>query len=251
VHHGLPLDLHQPTFYPRGGYLAFLGRISPEKRPDRAIALARATGMPLKIAAKVDKVDETYFQEVIAPLLQTPEIEFIGEIDERAKTDFLGQAAALLFPIDWPEPFGLVLLEAMACATPVLAFHRGSVPEIVEDGVTGRIVSNLDDAVRAMSEVLSLERRIIRQRFRAAIFRGADGKGLCPTLSRYAGQALSCPSCRVELRFTTRRATDAGKRNVQELVRGLAAPHCPTDSAVFLAQDIHTNSLSRAAVDAP
>ena len=165
VHHGLPLDLHQPTFYPRGGYLAFLGRISPEKRPDRAIALARATGMPLKIAAKVDKVDETYFQEVIAPLLQTPEIEFIGEIDERAKTDFLGQAAALLFPIDWPEPFGLVLLEAMACATPVLAFHRGSVPEIVEDGVTGRIVSNLDDAVRAMSEVLSLERRIIRQRF--------------------------------------------------------------------------------------
>jgi glycosyltransferase involved in cell wall biosynthesis len=165
VHHGIPVDLHKPTYEPRGNYLAFLGRISPEKRPDRAIALARAAGMPLKIAAKIDKVDEACFQEVIAPLLQPPGIEFIGEINERAKTDFLGQAAALLFPIDWPEPFGLVLLEAMACATPVLAFRCGSVPEILEDGLTGRFVSNMDEAIHALLQVLSLDRRIIRQRF--------------------------------------------------------------------------------------
>ena len=108
IHHGLPEDLYAPTYHPRGGYLAFIGRISPEKRPDRAIRLAQALGIPLKIAAKVDKVDDAYFREKIAPLLDQPGIEFIGEINDRAKTEFLGQARALLFPIDWPEPFGLV-----------------------------------------------------------------------------------------------------------------------------------------------
>jgi glycosyltransferase involved in cell wall biosynthesis len=122
-----------------GGYLAFLGRISPEKRPNRAIAIARAAGLPLKIAAKVDKVDQAYFQEVIAPLLDGTDVEFVGEINESAKAEFLGRAAGLLFPIDWPEPFGLVMIEAMACGTPVLAFRCGSVAEIVEDGLTGRI----------------------------------------------------------------------------------------------------------------
>ena len=136
VYHGLPLDLHKPSGKPAGGYLAFLGRISPEKRPDRAIAIARAAGLPLKIAAKIDKVDEGFFREVIAPLLKGTEIEFVGEINESAKSEFLGRAAGLLFPIDWPEPFGLVMIEAMACGTPVLAFRCGSVPEIVEDGVT-------------------------------------------------------------------------------------------------------------------
>jgi glycosyltransferase involved in cell wall biosynthesis len=164
VHHGLPLELHKPSFE-RGGYLAFLGRISPEKRPDRAIAIARASGVPLKIAAKVDKVDETYFREVIAPMLDHPQIEFIGEINEGEKTEFLGQAAALLFPIDWPEPFGLVMIEAMACGTPVLAFRRGSVPEIIEDGLTGRIVGSIEEAVRAMPDLLALDRRLIRSRF--------------------------------------------------------------------------------------
>jgi glycosyltransferase involved in cell wall biosynthesis len=165
VHHGLPLDLHKPRFDARGGYLAFLGRISPEKRPDRAIAIARAAGVPLKIAAKVDKVDQDYFRETIVPLLSGPGVEYLGEINERAKTDFLSQASALLFPIDWPEPFGLVMIEAMACGTPVLAFKCGSVPEIIDDGVTGRIVSTVEEAVRVLPEVLALDHRAIRQRF--------------------------------------------------------------------------------------
>ena len=165
VCHGLPIKLLRPTYHPRGGYLAFLGRISPEKRVDRAIAIARAFGVPLKIAAKVDKVDEAYFRETIAPLLDQPGIEFIGEIDERAKSEFLGEAQALLFPINWPEPFGLVMIEAMACGTPVLAFRKGSVPEIIEDGVTGRIVSSIDEAMLALPEVIALDRRTVRQRF--------------------------------------------------------------------------------------
>jgi glycosyltransferase involved in cell wall biosynthesis len=165
VHHGIPLDLHKPTYRPRNSYLAFLGRISPEKRPDRAIAIARAVGLPLKVAAKVDKVDEQYFHEKIEPLLDQPEIEFIGEIDERAKTEFLGEASALLFPIDWPEPFGLSMIEAMACGTPVLAFRHGSVPEIIDPGVTGLIVDDLEGAVRAVPQLLSLDRRAVRQRF--------------------------------------------------------------------------------------
>ena len=124
IHHGIPADLHRPSFE-QGSYLAFLGRISPEKRPDRAIRIARATGIPLKIAAKVDKVDEDYFRNDILPLIDGPGVEFIGEINEREKTKFLGDAAALLFPVDWPEPFGLVMIEAMACGTPVLAFAAG------------------------------------------------------------------------------------------------------------------------------
>ncbi|QQO14749.1 glycosyltransferase family 4 protein [Bradyrhizobium diazoefficiens] len=165
VYHGLPLDLHEPTYRPRGGYLAFLGRISPEKRPDRAIAIARATGLPLKIAAKVDSADEAYFRDAIAPLLNGPGVEFIGEINESEKTEFLGNAAALLFPIDWPEPFGLVMIEAMACGTPVLAFRGGSVAEIVEDGITGCIVESVEEAVRAMPDVLGLDRKAVRARF--------------------------------------------------------------------------------------
>jgi glycosyltransferase involved in cell wall biosynthesis len=165
VYHGLPLELHKPRLVAAGGYLAFLGRISPEKRPDRAIAIARAAGLPLKIAAKVDKVDEAYFQEVIAPLLDGTDVEFVGEINESTKTEFLGQAAGLLFPIDWPEPFGLVMIEAMACGTPVLAFRCGSVPEIVEDRLTGRIVSSVDEAVQAIPELLALDRNAIRTRF--------------------------------------------------------------------------------------
>ncbi|WP_035689657.1 glycosyltransferase family 4 protein [Bradyrhizobium elkanii] len=165
VHHGLPLDLLTPNFEPKGGYLAFLGRISPEKRPDRAIAIARSAGLPLKIAAKVDKADDSYFRDVIAPMLRGGGVEFVGEINENTKNDFLGQAAALLFPIDWPEPFGLVMIEAMACGTPVLAFRHGSVPEIVEDGLTGRIVCDVDEAVRAIPGLLTLDRKAIRARF--------------------------------------------------------------------------------------
>jgi glycosyltransferase involved in cell wall biosynthesis len=165
VLHGLPADLLKPSYAPRGGYLAFLGRISPEKRPDRASRIAQSLGIPLKIAAKVDKVDQAYFAERIAPLLNEPGVEFIGEIDERAKSEFLGNARALLFPIDWPEPFGLSMIEAMACGTPVLAFRCGSVPEIVDPGVTGLIVETSEEAVHVMPELLALDRRAVRRRF--------------------------------------------------------------------------------------
>jgi glycosyltransferase involved in cell wall biosynthesis len=165
IYHGLPLDLLAPNYEPRGGYVAFLGRISPEKRPDRAIAIASALGLPLKIAAKVDKVDEAYFREKIAPLLSRPGVEYVGEINDREKRKFLGDALALLFPIDWPEPFGLVMIEAMACGTPVLGFRRGSVPEIVDDRVSGRVVTTIDEAIRVLPEVIRLDRRAVRRRF--------------------------------------------------------------------------------------
>lgn len=165
VHHGIPTHLHRATLNARDGYLAFLGRISPEKRPDRAIAIARAVGIPLKIAAKVDRADEAYFKTEIEPLLAGGGVEFIGEINDRQKTQFLGGAQALLFPVDWPEPFGLAMIEAMACGTPVLAFRCGSVPEIVEDGLTGAIVETVDEAIAALPGVIALDRKKIRQRF--------------------------------------------------------------------------------------
>jgi glycosyltransferase involved in cell wall biosynthesis len=165
VYHGAPAGLHRPLEKPSGGYLAFIGRISPEKRPDRAISIARALGIPLKIAAKVDKVDEPYFRTQIAPLLEGGGAEFIGEINDHQKTQFLGDALALLFPVDWPEPFGLAMIEAMACGTPVLAFRCGSVPEIVEDGVTGAVVETLEEAIAALPHVIALDRKKVRQRF--------------------------------------------------------------------------------------
>jgi glycosyltransferase involved in cell wall biosynthesis len=165
IPHGLPLDLHGPAVHPRGGYVAFLGRIAPEKRPDRAIAIARALRIPLKIAAKIDPVDGSYFREMIAPLLDGPGVEFVGEINDHQKTQFLSEADALLFPVDWPEPFGLAMIEAMACGTPVLAFRCGSVPEIVEDGVTGAIVSTVDEAIAALPHVIALDRQNVRKRF--------------------------------------------------------------------------------------
>ena len=165
VYHGLPVGLHRPIAEPRGGYLAFLGRISPEKRPDRAIKIARALGIPLKIAAKVDRADDVYFKTQIEPLLDGPGVEFIGEINEHQKTQFLGEAQALLFPVAWPEPFGLSMIEAMACGTPVLAFRCGSVPEIIEDGLTGIIVDTMEQAVAALPRVIALDRTKVRQRF--------------------------------------------------------------------------------------
>lgn len=164
VHHGLPRDLYRPG-RGDGGYLAFIGRVSPEKRADRAIEIARRAGMQLRIAAKIDDADRDYHESRIAPLLKSPGVEFLGEIGEHQKGDFLGGAAALLFPVDWPEPFGLVVIEAMANGTPVIAFRRGSVPEIVDDGVSGFIVDTIEAAVDAIPLAIALDRRMIRRRF--------------------------------------------------------------------------------------
>ena len=164
VYHGLPRDLYR--FRPEAGrYLAFLGRISPEKRVDRAIEIAEQVGMPLKIAAKVDRVDQDYFDSVIAPLLDNRLVEFVGEIGDAEKDEFLGGAYALLFPIDWPEPFGLVMIEAMACGTPVVAYRGGAVPELVEPGHTGFIVENMENAVEAVQRVAELSRKRCREVF--------------------------------------------------------------------------------------
>jgi glycosyltransferase involved in cell wall biosynthesis len=164
IHHGLPSDMIRPG-KGDGGYVAFVGRISPEKRLDRAIRIAQEAGIPLRIAAKVDRADKAYFESEIAPLLDGPGITFVGEINDLQKSDFFGQARALLFPIDWPEPFGLVMIEAMAAGTPVLAFRAGSVPEVLEDGVTGCIVDTMDEAMARLPEVLALDRQRVRSVF--------------------------------------------------------------------------------------
>ena len=164
VYHGLPLDLLSPGDG-SGKYLAFLGRISPEKRVDRAIEIATRLGMPLKIAAKVDPKDRAYYEREIKPLLDRPNVEFIGEIGEHQKAEFLGKASVYLFPIDWPEPFGLTMIESMACGTPTVAFRCGSVPEVIAEGVSGFIVKDLDQAVKATEEALGLDRAACRRDF--------------------------------------------------------------------------------------
>jgi len=176
VYHGLPLDPY--AFSPRGGdYLAFLGRISPEKRPDLAIALAKQAGVPLRIAAKVDPVDREYFEREIEPLLAHRLVDYVGEIGEEDKAAFLGGARALVFPIDWPEPFGLVMIEALACGTPVIARRRGSVPEVIRHGRTGFIVESMADMVRAVRRLDRIERAECRREAEArfSVERMADG----------------------------------------------------------------------------
>jgi glycosyltransferase involved in cell wall biosynthesis len=164
VYHGLPTNLYRCR-EARGQYLAFLGRISPEKQLEHAIEIAKRAGMKLKIAAKVDAADRKYFDKDVTPLLNDPNVEFIGEINDQGKQALLANAYALLFPIDWPEPFGLVLLESMACGTPVIAYRRGSVPELVAEGATGFIVDDIDEAVRAVVKVEDFDRRHCRQIF--------------------------------------------------------------------------------------
>ncbi len=189
IYHGLPEDLFH--FRPnRGSYLAFLGRIAPEKRVDRAIEIAKRAGMLLKIAAKVDQADKRYFKRVVEPLLDDSVVEWVGEITDEQKGEFLGNAYALLFPIDWPEPFGLVMIEAMACGTPVIAYDDGSVPEVLEEARTGFIVTKLEDATEAVDRVASLSRarcrRVFEKRFTSTrmasryvkIYRGMIERGM-------------------------------------------------------------------------
>jgi glycosyltransferase involved in cell wall biosynthesis len=166
VYHGLATDGLPFTAKPKGNYLAFLGRISPEKRPDRAIQIAAKAGTPLKMAAKIDNADRAYWETVIEPMVRShPNVEFIGEIDEHQKAEFLGNAGALLFPIDWPEPFGLVMIEAMACGTPVIAFNCGSVPEVIDPGLSGIIVDTVTEAVENVERALRMDRRRVRETF--------------------------------------------------------------------------------------
>ncbi|WP_459615457.1 glycosyltransferase family 4 protein [Bordetella sp. 2513F-2] len=165
VLHGLPENLLQPVANAQPGYLAFLGRICPEKRADRAIRIAQAAGMKIKIAAKIDEADRDYYEQHMKPLMALPHVEYIGEISESQKAEFLGNAHALLFPIDWEEPFGLVMIESMACGTPVVAYNRGSVPEVLEHGVTGYIVEDEDGAVAALRQLDKLSRPRIRREF--------------------------------------------------------------------------------------
>jgi glycosyltransferase involved in cell wall biosynthesis len=183
VHHGLPLGLLD--FSPRHrGYLAFLGRISPEKRPDRAIQIARRTGMMLRMGAKIDLVDQPYFDEFIEPLMTCPPVEFLGEIGEAEKNELLGGAAALVFPIDWPEPFGLVMIEAMACGTPVIAWGRGSVEEVVDHGVTGFVVDSEDAAVEAVRRIDTIDRAQVRRVFERRFSAGAMARSYLDVYAR-------------------------------------------------------------------
>lgn len=206
IHHGLPEQLLLPGSG-AGGYLAFLGRISPEKAPDRAIRIAAQAGMRLKIAAKIDRVDQDYFREEIEPLIAQPHVEFIGEIGEHQKAEFLGNAAGLLFPIAWPEPFGLVMIEAMACGTPVIAVRGGSVSEVIDDGVTGFIVEDDAAAARAAERLYLLDRGRIRTVF--------------------------------EQRFTARRMAEDYTRIYQDLVSARERPSTRSERAVPPLRRLH------------
>jgi glycosyltransferase involved in cell wall biosynthesis len=193
VHHGLPASLYSFQAQPQG-YLAFIGRISPEKRVDRAIEIALACNTPLRIAAKVDAVDRAYFKQRIEPLLDHPLIEYVGEIDEAAKNTFIGNARALMFPIDWPEPFGLVMIEALACGTPVISYPHGSVPEIMEHGVTGFVVQNQAQAIAAAHNIGRIDRRRCRQAFERRFTAGIMAQRYLTVYEEMIGEAVRRPA---------------------------------------------------------
>ena len=209
IYHGLPPNLFR--FHPDPGeYLAFLGRISPEKRVDRAIEIAKRARMPLKIAAKVDPVDKRYFKRVIDPLLRDSSVaEWVGEISDEQKDEFLGNAYALLFPIDWPEPFGLVMIEAMACGTPAIAYASGSVPEVMEDGVTGFIVKKLEEAVEAVGRVRKVSRAGCREVFEKRFTVGRMASDYVKVYMRLADQRMRKVEQCVERSWRTVRSAEA------------------------------------------
>ncbi|SFJ72958.1 Glycosyl transferases group 1 [Bradyrhizobium sp. Gha] len=189
--HGMPTNVLRPAFEP-GSYLAFLGRLTAEKGPLEAIRIARAAGKPLRIAAKIPRAETAYFRKHLQPHIDGENVQLIGEVDDARKQPFLAGAAALLFPIEWPEPFGLVMIEAMACGTPVIAYRSGSVPEVVDEGVTGFIVDSDEEAVRALSELPRLDRRRVRARFEqrfSALRMAREYEGLYRELVAAAGGA--------------------------------------------------------------
>jgi glycosyltransferase involved in cell wall biosynthesis len=194
VHHGLPPNVLAFNPRPNDDYLAFLGRISPEKRPDRAIEIAARTGRRLRIAAKIDAIDRDYWHERIEPLVRAhPNVEYIGEIGEVDKAAFLGNAAALLFPIDWAEPFGLVMIEAMACGTPVIAWRSGSVSEVIDDAKTGFTVNSIDEAVAAVGKADKLDRRTIRRVFESRFTADRMASDYVSIYRRLLGGVLRLP----------------------------------------------------------
>jgi glycosyltransferase involved in cell wall biosynthesis len=211
VYHGMPETLFEFTDAPRG-YLAFLGRISPEKGPDRAIHIAKRLGVPLKIAAKVDAADTAYFDTCIRPLLHDPLIEFVGEIGDSGKSEFLGGAIALLFPIQWPEPFGLVMIEAMACGTPVIGYRHGSAPEVIDDGVSGFLVDGEDEAVAAVARARTLDRREVRRRFARRFSATAMARGY---LDLYADRLARLP-------YAPELASSRGAAEKQDTIANIA-----------------------------
>jgi glycosyltransferase involved in cell wall biosynthesis len=215
VYHGLP-D-HVCTHQPRpGNYLAFLGRISREKRVDRAIEIAKRVGLPLKIAAKVDKADRDYFKAEIEHLLDHPLVEFLGEVGGKAKDEFLGNARALLFPIDWPEPFGLVMIEAMACGTPVIAWRHGSVPEVIDDAVSGFVVDSLDDAIAAVGKVDDFDRAACRRAFEKRFAVERMARDYLRVYRRLLNPDLLAPSANGRLDVRQRHALTGRHRRGQQ-----------------------------------
>jgi glycosyltransferase involved in cell wall biosynthesis len=233
VHHGLPRELYSLVPRRRGGaYVAFIGRVSREKRPDLAIRISRLAGVELLIAAKVDDADREYFEREIRPLLGGPGVRFIGEIGDREKNEFLGNALAMLFPIDWPEPFGLVMIEAMACGTPVIAFPRGSVPEVIDHGVTGLIVNTVEEAAAAVGHVHALDRGACRGRFEERFTSARMARDYLRVYERLRnfGCGMSGAGCE-------ERARDRHSAPVKAPGRGATphaphpAPHFPRDSA--------------------
>ncbi|HKY72189.1 MAG TPA: glycosyltransferase family 4 protein [Nitrospira sp.] len=196
IHHGLPAHLYTHHSQPQG-YLAFLGRISPEKRPDHAIEVAKRTGLPLRIAAKVDPADVQYYRSEIEPLLDHPLIEFIGEISDAEKDDFVGNALALVCPYDWPEPFGLVLIEALACGTPVLAYRRGSIPEIIEHGTTGFVSENLSEMVAAVERLGEIDRQRCRASFEQRFTAGRMARDYVALYERIIEERMAMTSPKI------------------------------------------------------
>jgi glycosyltransferase involved in cell wall biosynthesis len=225
IHHGLPRDLY--TFHQKSqGYLAFLGRISPEKRPDQAIEIAKRTGLPLRIAAKVDPADQQYYQSEIEPLLDHPLVEFLGEISDTEKDDFIGNALALVCPYDWPEPFGLVLIEALACGTPVLAYRRGSIPEIIDDGITGFVCESLAEMAEAVERLPLIDRSRCRSAFEERFTADRMARDYVALYERIIEESTIQTSLKIRAIGSRHSSGSAFERRQREMARRIeGSPH--------------------------